>query len=171
MRLPSDRCLCLKNRHFDLKNLENSRLPASNFKSFSRSLEHFFLTVGQNNFGNKIPFALFSLFLLPTFSFFFLWHTPFSVSLQHLLLRLNWIMWLISSWEKLWILLKSLKKLSRSGNSLWQMSLWTSERVLINSAVKPNPIFELAPIEVDPRPNYWANPIRLTQCSGSFRLG
>ena len=24
-------------------------------KSFSRSLEEFFLTVGQNNFGNKIP--------------------------------------------------------------------------------------------------------------------
>ena len=27
-------------------------------KSFSRSLEQFFLTVGQNNFGNKIPFIL-----------------------------------------------------------------------------------------------------------------
>ena len=25
-------------------------------KSFSRSLEQFFLTIGQNNFGNKIPF-------------------------------------------------------------------------------------------------------------------
>ena len=33
----------------DLKNL-------ANFKSFSRSLEFFFLTVGQNNFGNKIPY-------------------------------------------------------------------------------------------------------------------
>ena len=32
---------------------------ASNFKSFSRSLalEHFFLTEGQNNFGNKIPIS------------------------------------------------------------------------------------------------------------------
>ena len=28
---------------------------ASHFKSFSRWLEHFFLTEGQNNFGNKIP--------------------------------------------------------------------------------------------------------------------
>ena len=28
---------------------------ASNLKSFSRSLEQFFLTVGHNNFGNKIP--------------------------------------------------------------------------------------------------------------------
>ena len=28
------------------------------FKSFSRSLEQFFLTVGQNNFGNKIPIFL-----------------------------------------------------------------------------------------------------------------
>ena len=26
------------------------------FKGFSRSLEQFFLTVGRNNFGNKIPF-------------------------------------------------------------------------------------------------------------------
>ena len=39
----------------DLKNFAISRPSASNFKSFSRSLEHFFLTVGQNNFGNKIP--------------------------------------------------------------------------------------------------------------------
>ena len=39
----------------DLKNFANSRPTALNFKSFSRSLEQFFLTVGQNNFGNKIP--------------------------------------------------------------------------------------------------------------------
>ena len=39
----------------DLKNFANSLPSASNFKSFSRSLEQFFLTVGQNNFGNKIP--------------------------------------------------------------------------------------------------------------------
>ena len=42
----------------DLKIFENSRPSASNFKSFSQSLEQFFLTVGQNNFGNKIPFNL-----------------------------------------------------------------------------------------------------------------
>ena len=40
----------------NLKIFVNSGPLASNFKSFSRSLEHFFLTVGQNNFGNKIPF-------------------------------------------------------------------------------------------------------------------
>ena len=40
----------------DLKNFANSWPSASNFKSFSRSLEQFFLTVGQNNFSNKIPF-------------------------------------------------------------------------------------------------------------------
>ena len=39
----------------DLKNFENSRLSALNFKSFSRSLQQFFLTVGQNNFVKKIP--------------------------------------------------------------------------------------------------------------------
>ena len=40
----------------DLKNFANSSPSASNFKSFSRSQEQFFLTVGQKNFGNKIPF-------------------------------------------------------------------------------------------------------------------
>ena len=43
----------------DLKNFANSRPSASNFKRFSRSLEQFFFTVGQNNFGNKIPFLFF----------------------------------------------------------------------------------------------------------------
>ena len=39
----------------DLKNFANSRPSASNFKKCSRSLAQFFLTGGQNNFGNKIP--------------------------------------------------------------------------------------------------------------------
>ena len=39
----------------DLKIFENSRPSASNFKSYSRSLENFFLKMGQNNFGDKIP--------------------------------------------------------------------------------------------------------------------
>ena len=45
---------------------------ASNFKSFSRSLELFFLTLGQNNFGNKMPFMNY----VPTYVFFknyFIW--------------------------------------------------------------------------------------------------
>ena len=29
-----------------------------NFKSFSQSLEQIFLTIGQNNFGNKIPLSI-----------------------------------------------------------------------------------------------------------------
>ena len=48
-----------KNCSSDLKFFSNFRPSASNFKSFSRSLELFFLTVGQNNFGNKIPFLAF----------------------------------------------------------------------------------------------------------------
>ena len=39
----------------DLKSFANSWPSTSNFASFCRSLEQFFLTVGQNNFGNKIP--------------------------------------------------------------------------------------------------------------------
>ena len=39
-----------------LKHFANSQPSVSNFKSFSRSLEHFFLTVGHNNLGNKIHF-------------------------------------------------------------------------------------------------------------------
>ena len=61
----------------DLKNFASSRPLASNFKSFSRSLEQFFLTVGQNNFGNKIPFFLIhsqSLYL--TASFHQVWLKP-----------------------------------------------------------------------------------------------
>ena len=42
----------------DLKFFSNSQPSALNFKSVSRSLEHFFLTVGQNNFGNKISFLV-----------------------------------------------------------------------------------------------------------------
>ena len=42
----------------DHKIFANSRPSASNFKSFSRSIEQFFLIVGQNNFGKKIPFFL-----------------------------------------------------------------------------------------------------------------
>ena len=45
----------------DLKNFANSQPSVSNFKSFSRSLEQFSLIVGQNNFGNKIPFPMTSL--------------------------------------------------------------------------------------------------------------
>ena len=45
---------CLLNCSTDLKIFANSQPSASNFKSFSRSLEHFFLALGQNNFGNKI---------------------------------------------------------------------------------------------------------------------
>jgi hypothetical protein len=45
----------------DLKNFANSQPSASNFKSFSRSVEQFFLTVGKNNYGNKIPGLKFSV--------------------------------------------------------------------------------------------------------------
>ena len=40
----------------------NSWHSASNFKRFSRSLEQFFLTVGKNNFGNKIPMIFWTKF-------------------------------------------------------------------------------------------------------------
>ena len=40
------------------KILQIVRPSASNFKSFSQSLEQFFLTVGQYNFGNKITFQV-----------------------------------------------------------------------------------------------------------------
>ena len=43
-----------------LKIFENSWPSALNFKRFSRSLEQFFLKVGQNNFVNKIPIYIFS---------------------------------------------------------------------------------------------------------------
>ena len=42
----------------DLKTFATSRPLTSNFKSFSQSLEQFFVIVGQNNFGNKMPFLI-----------------------------------------------------------------------------------------------------------------
>ena len=51
----------------DLKIFANSQPSVSNFNFFSRSQEQFFLTVGQNNFGNKIPFGKFVKYLLPLF--------------------------------------------------------------------------------------------------------
>ena len=39
-----------------LKNFANSRPSVSYLKSFFPSLEQFFLSVSQNNFGDKIPF-------------------------------------------------------------------------------------------------------------------
>ena len=57
----------------DLKDFVNSWPSAPNLNSFYRSLRRtfFFLTVGQNNFGNKIPFPekVFYLFLFVTPSF------------------------------------------------------------------------------------------------------
>ena len=47
----------------DLKCFANSRPSASYIKKNSRSLEQFFLTVGQNNFGNKI--LIFIYLLMP----------------------------------------------------------------------------------------------------------
>ena len=45
----------------DLKSFAISRPSASNFKSFSLSLEQFYLAVGQKNIGNKIPRTLISI--------------------------------------------------------------------------------------------------------------
>ena len=44
------------------------KIQGWNFKSCSRSLEQFFLTVGQNNFGNKIPLQTFFYEVAKAFS-------------------------------------------------------------------------------------------------------
>ena len=44
--------------------MANSRHLASNFESFSQSLKQFVLTVGQNNFRNKIPYLHFKRSIL-----------------------------------------------------------------------------------------------------------
>ena len=40
----------------DLKIFASSQPSGSNFNSLTRSLEQYFRTVDQNNFGNKIPY-------------------------------------------------------------------------------------------------------------------
>ena len=56
-----------------IKNFENSQPSASNFKSFSRPLEQLFLTVTQNNFGNKIQIFYLPIFNFEIVSFIHLW--------------------------------------------------------------------------------------------------
>ena len=59
---------CANKCSSDLKKFANSRPSASYFKTFSWSLKQIFYTVGQNNFGNKIPgqffWQIFRCFLL-----------------------------------------------------------------------------------------------------------
>ena len=47
-----------KNCSSDRKKILKFEAEGREFEIFFRSLEQFFLTVGQNNFGNKIPFLL-----------------------------------------------------------------------------------------------------------------
>ena len=80
------------NCSWDLNFFANSRPTASNFKSFSWSPEWFFLTVCQNNFGNKIPMSMFLKFFCkilrgvqklcwPNFSHYYI--DPLSISGWH----------------------------------------------------------------------------------------
>ena len=81
----------------DFKIFEISRPSASNFKKHSGLLERFFLIVGQNNFGNKIPFLSKSSILQSVpldsfvhsveicFSSFYYFPTLFYVSLPQIL--------------------------------------------------------------------------------------
>ena len=61
----------------DLKIFANSQPSASNFKSFSLSLGQFFLTVGQNNFGNKIPFLMDANIFACTWKWINIWYIFF----------------------------------------------------------------------------------------------
>ena len=63
----TENCSVQTNCSSDLKNFENSQPSASNFKKISQSLEQFFLTVGQNNFGNKIPLLISYFWLVKEF--------------------------------------------------------------------------------------------------------
>ena len=64
----------------DRKHFVNSRPSASKvkFQKFFTSLEQFFLTVGQNTFGNKIPFSAFSR-LLRNFRNFYIQQIVFTI--------------------------------------------------------------------------------------------
>ena len=62
---------CWINCSSDLKTFVNSRPSDPNVKKFSRSLEKFCLTLGQNNIGNKIPFPFASnLYIRRSFTWF-----------------------------------------------------------------------------------------------------
>ena len=62
-----------KNCSSDREKLLNFEAEGREFAKFLRSLEQLFLTVGQNNFGNKIPFLnekiLATLFIMDNIEF------------------------------------------------------------------------------------------------------
>ena len=54
-----------KNCSCDREKLSKFEAEGREFTKILRSLEQFFLTVGQNNFGNKIPFLTNKEFFFP----------------------------------------------------------------------------------------------------------
>ena len=63
------------------------------FQNFSRSLEQFFLTVGQNNFGNKIPFP----HLLNSFGdFLVIWIENCTYTYS----PITWILYFLTVWSR-----------------------------------------------------------------------
>ena len=80
-----------KNCPSDLKKFANSRPSASNFKSFSWSLEQFFLTVGQYYFGNWIPFLNRRKTVAILMTLFQTWGLPFE---KKSLLSWTWTMFI-----------------------------------------------------------------------------
>ena len=72
---------CLNKLFLLYQKIENTRSSVLNFKSFSPSLEHFFLIVGQNNFGNKIPYFWKLSGWRPSFKYYNKWISLFGTIL------------------------------------------------------------------------------------------
>ena len=76
----------------DGKNFANSRRPSvSDFKSFSWSIKHYFLSVGQNNIGNKIPLWILYLSLPELINYAFcIMHKYRITPIQYICWLLKW---------------------------------------------------------------------------------
>ena len=128
--------------------ISNSRPSASNYKSFSWSLEQIFLTVSQNNFGNKIPLALNALqsFYKKYFSALF--------SKKHiyycfwdLVFLTFWLCWKISLSKRIknpiWVLWNILKKESQSKKKSCKMFKKVFIFFILNMSLLWNSFFKM----------------------------
>ena len=95
----------------DIKIFTNSGPSSSNFKSCSRSLEHFFLTVSQINFGNKLPF----LWLFHTWSQL-LSFGKIRYKIKKKVCNFSFVCFgLMQHFEYLWLLFTIMELISREG--------------------------------------------------------
>ena len=135
----------------NLKNFANSWPSASNFKFFSRSQEQFCLTVGQNNFGNKIPF----------FKVFPLFHKVAKIALVLVVLKTHYLeavicpLWLVLDKERHRLMHLEMLCTYFFFNQILSKSMWSRSflafELLLTNLAKPSFLADILALDSSKR--------------------